>query len=256
MKYAIRKFANRQGYDLIRNGRLGFSLVSMQRGANAPSGASFIADIARRITSSAPVFFDVGANLGFTSRRIRDAFPNSHIHAFEPSRSTFERLVAGCAGMPNFRAWNCGLGATRREPVFEENEIPTMSSFLPLSAFGTGQIKQHSTVDIRTVDDVCMEAGIARIDVLKSDTQGFELEVLRGAQGMISKGAIGMVYLEVIFSDMYKGLPRFTEVCDFMLDRDFRIAALYPTAYQKDLAGWTDMLLIHASLYNGGERNP
>ncbi len=51
-------------------------------------------------------------------------------------------------------------------------------------------------VQIDTIDDYCERAGIDHIDILKSDTQGYDLEVLRSAGKMLSAGKIKLVYLE------------------------------------------------------------
>jgi hypothetical protein len=42
----------------------------------------------------------------------------------------------------------------------------------------------------------CAERGIKKIDVLKIDTEGFDLEVLKGASTMLKLGAISFVYFE------------------------------------------------------------
>jgi len=41
-------------------------------------------------------------------------------------------------------------------------------------------VKQRIDIQLDTIDEYCGLAGIDHIDVLKSDTQGFDLDVLRG----------------------------------------------------------------------------
>jgi hypothetical protein len=64
---------------------------------------------------------------------------------------------------------------------------------------------------------------------------------------MIVAGKIRLLYFEIIFSDMYKNVPRFSEVYDFLLDHGFVLVSLYEFHYQKGLAGWTDGLFMHQS---------
>ena len=52
----------------------------------------------------------------------------------------------------------------------------------------------------------------ALVDILKSDTQGYDFEVFKGAQQAMRDNRIGLLYFEFIFSDMYKNLPPFDEV--------------------------------------------
>jgi hypothetical protein len=98
-----------------------------------------------------------------------------------------------------------------------------------------------------TLDQFCRERSISRIDILKSDTQGYDLEVLIGAEEMFRNNAIGIVYCEIIFSDMYKNMPSFGKLYDFLISRDFRLVSFYDIIYEKRLASWTDGLFVHRS---------
>ena len=51
-----------------------------------------------------------------------------------------------------------------------------------------------------TTDAHCAQAGVKSVGVLKIDTEGADLAVLRGATGMLSRGAIDFVYVE--FNDL------------------------------------------------------
>ena len=131
--------------------------------------------------------------------------------------------------------------------TFFENTCPDMSSFLPLGKYGWGTIKQETLVEVETIDQFCQEKNIGRIDILKLDTQGFELEVLKGAEYAIGTKKIGLVYLEINFSEMYKNLPSFAEVYDFLESRDFLLVSFYKFHYQNEFVLWTDVLFVHKS---------
>ena len=55
-------------------------------------------------------------------------------------------------------------------------------------------------VDCTTIDRFCSECSIKKIDVLKIDTEGFDLEVLKGATSMLAHKAIKFIYFE--FNDI------------------------------------------------------
>jgi len=133
--------------------------------------------------------------------------------------------------------------------LFLENADSTMSSFLELGADGWGSVEKRRMVEVRTIDDVCAEYGIGRIDILKSDTQGYDLEVFRGAQQAFNRNMIGMVYCEINFSDLYIGQPRFEEVCSFLRTQGFQLAALYTMHFHSRFVGWTDALFVNREYY-------
>jgi FkbM family methyltransferase len=192
-----------------------------------------------------PLLFDVGANVGQTVRGFRAHFPKCIVHSFEPSPSTFETLRREAASLRDVHVWNCALGSAPGHLTLLENAKSTMSSFLPLSEFGWGTVTKETSVEVKTVDQFCQDEHIEQIDILKSDTQGFELEVFKGAEQMMRAAKIRLVYFEVIFSDMYKGLPSFAEQYEFLTSRDYLLVSLYEFRYQKQLASWTDALFVH-----------
>jgi Methyltransferase FkbM domain len=56
---------------------------------------------------------------------------------------------------------------------------------------------------VTTLNEFCAAHGIAHVDVLKIDTEGYDLPILQGARGLISAGRIDFVYIE--FNDI---MPR------------------------------------------------
>ncbi|HEX7190042.1 MAG TPA: FkbM family methyltransferase [Thermoanaerobaculia bacterium] len=231
IRKAVKQFLRRVGIDIRFIPELGFDAYS---------------DIRKIVATDRPVIFDVGANRGETIERFRNVFARPDIHAFEPGRDTFAELQRRCAGVPDLHLNNFALGARSESRTFLHSEPDTMSSFLEPSVDAWGQIKDRYPVEVITIDDYCTARGIERIDVLKSDTQGFDLDVLAGAERMIAKRAIQLIFMEITFSDMYKGLPRFDEIWAFLADRRFALVSFYDFYYQGGRAGWTDALFIAA----------
>ncbi|WP_446361310.1 FkbM family methyltransferase [Coleofasciculus sp. G2-EDA-02] len=194
-----------------------------------------------------PVIFDVGANVGQSIRKFRRIFPSSTIHSFEPSPRTFETLKQQVNKLESIHLWNYALGSSSGSMNFLENSYSDMSSFLPISEYGWGKIIKETLVEVKTIDQFCHEKNIEKIDILKSDTQGFELEVFQGAENTIKAQKIGLIYFEVIFSDMYKNLPSFGKIYNFLTERDFLLVNFYKFNYQNNLASWTDALFVHNS---------
>jgi FkbM family methyltransferase len=220
---------------------LGFEIHYVRKGV----GVDAFADMRMLAATESPVIFDVGANVGQSIGIFRKRFERPSIHSFEPGRATFEQLQRNMTDVPDLQLNNVALGATSGSATLIENERTDMSSLLEPGPDCWGEIERRYAVDVTTVDDYCSQRGIEKIDILKIDTQGFDLEVLRGAERMLTSGAVRQVFMEITFSEMYIGLPRFDETFAFLADRRFRLVAFYDFYYQRDRAAWTDGLFIH-----------
>jgi FkbM family methyltransferase len=189
-----------------------------------------------------PLVFDVGANVGTFVGHFRNAFNAPIIHAFEPSPETFKKLRANTTGMPGVTLNNVGLGARNMELQFLENDHAPMSSFLEPGTQCWGKIQQRVKVRVRTVDDYCSEKRIEKINILKSDTQGYDLEVIRGAERMMREQRIHLIYTEIVFAEMYKDQASIDEIYRHLHKFGFRLVAFYRFTYMNNRAGWTDAL--------------
>jgi hypothetical protein len=122
-----------------------------------------------------------------------------------------------------------------------------MSSFLPLGESGWGEVTKETLVNVKTIDEFCKEENIERIDILKSDTQGYDLEVFKGAEETIRANKIGLIYVEITFTEMYKNLPSLGQIYDFMRSHHFLLVSFYQIFYRNQLAGWKDALFVNES---------
>ena len=58
---------------------------------------------------------------------------------------------------------------------------------------------QEVTIDIQTVDIYCKEHSIDKIDILKTDTEGFDVAVIEGASEFLSNQCVSAVISEITF---------------------------------------------------------
>ena len=233
MKNLIRRLVRKAGFDIIR-----FNAASKM-------GVNPYYDMIKFVHSKNPVLFDVGANKGQTVNKYIEVFGNSNIYSFEPSPKTFEILIKNTSYLENVSVWNYGVGSKAGSLLFNENKGSDMSSFLELGEQGWGEIQKKTTVDIITIDNFLDQHQISKVDVLKLDVQGFELEIFKGAKKSMSEGKIGLLYFEITFIDIYVGLPTFSELYEFCADCGFELVSIYPFSYRNNMAGWTDILFKH-----------
>jgi len=238
MKKILKNITRKYGYDIIR-----YRPDKM--------GRYPYYDMAKFIKIDKPMIFDIGANIGQTIENFRNVFPKAHINSFEPSPATFELLKNNVSKMENVKIWNYGIGANNGLMTLFENSHSTMSSFLKLGESGWGKVIRKTNIQVISIDQFCIDQNIDKIDIIKSDTQGFELEIFKGAEKMMKENKIGVLYFEVTFSEMYDDLPKLGDIYNFLNERGFSLASIYPLAYQKsNLAGWTDLLFVNENFLN------
>jgi FkbM family methyltransferase len=221
-------------------------IVKEWRPPYAPGDNPYV-DMQHLLSNNNPVvIFDVGANVGQSTKELKSYFPKSKVYCFEPNPSIFDSLQENVGKLGDIFTYNFALGAKACRADFLENIDSTMSSFLELGSEGWGNIIRKRSIEVRTIDDMVEELGIQRIDILKTDTQGYDLEVLYGAAESFKKNIIGMVYCEICFADLYKGQPSFEETCKYLRSQGFRLAAIYTVHYRGRFASWTDVLFVKA----------
>ena len=153
---------------------------------------------------SSPIIFDVGANQGQTILKIKSLFPDSNLHSFEPSKICFKELSQKFENNEKLILNNLAVGAERGVLEFNEYSWSALNSFLKRAYSKSGIIDSYF-VDIITVDDYCRKNNIRYINLLKTDTEGFELNVLKGASKMMSKNKVQFVfvYLKLFFEGFH-----------------------------------------------------
>lgn len=94
---------------------------------------------------------------------------------------------------------------------------------------------ERRPIQIRTLDglDELRDGKVPPPDLLVLDTQGTELEILRGAHGTLASTTIAL-YVEVEFVELYEGQSLFGDVAAFLRDLDF------------DFVGFTPSVPLHA----------
>jgi FkbM family methyltransferase len=84
-------------------------------------------------------------------------------------------------------------------------------------------------VEVDTVDRWCAEHDVARLDAMKLDVQGHELEILRGALERLAD--VRAIELEVCLNPLMMGTPLFGEIDAFLRERGFYLWRLRDLAH-------------------------
>jgi FkbM family methyltransferase len=160
------------------------------------------------------VIFDVGANVGRYTQDLYQLFSeHANLYAFEPSPRTFKILKNNLRSLKNVRLYNLGFGSEKG--IFSLYIQEAGSSVASLYELDPGSEKAHcseESVQLSTIDEFCSQQGIARIHFLKLDVEGYEFQILKGAQSMLSRDSIDFIQFEfsrwnieskIFFRDFY-----------------------------------------------------
>lgn len=169
--------------------------------------------------SRSDVVFDVGANDGRTVLRLQEVLPSPRIFAFEPVASTFRVLERCTARAGNVRVFPYAMGEAPGRADIQLDELSVMNSLVTAPTRPTGR----ETVEIRTVDGMMDELGVEFVHFLKIDTEGYEPQVLRGAEGALGAGRVGIVQAEFHLSEA-EGLQR---IHDRLAPHGYELFGLY-----------------------------
>ena len=157
-----------------------------------PHGHEECDDI-RRTGHEVKTILDIGANIGQSARQFHESFPESAIYCFEPVSDTFRRLQSNVKSI-GAKCYRLAMGATPgKATIYLTGQSLTHTLIAPKQYSGKEE------VEIVTVDSFAGEQGMEHIDLLKIDTEGFDLEVLRGASAMLARGGVSFVLVEVGF---------------------------------------------------------
>ena len=155
---------------------------------------------------------DAGANRGQYSRMLRRLGYRGKIISFEPNPAVFQMMVSTMSKDPNWKGVNCGLGSADGELEMNIFDDSLISSFLPGGQILSSKVDQVLRVPVKRLDgilpDLLEDLAQQRI-YLKCDTQGFDLHVVQGAEGVM--GQIAGMQSELAVKTLYVGMPRYLE---------------------------------------------
>jgi FkbM family methyltransferase len=171
---------------------------------------------------------DVGANDGMFAKHLRMAGYRGNIYCFEPITAHCDSIQQLASGDPGWQVFNFALGSESGVKQFNIFSTATM-----LSSFLTPVGKENlptriESITIKRMDDVLDEllqnAAMPRI-FLKIDTQGYDVEVLKGCVRWIGK--ISLLQSEVSVRPIYRHMKHYTEALEYYESLGFSLLDLH-----------------------------
>jgi FkbM family methyltransferase len=177
-------------------------------------------------TDRPAVYLDVGANAGKWAAGALAAAPAAQVHAFEPSPATFAVLARRFGDEPRVHLSQVALGAQADASL--EMWLDSSTGSARSSAVAPVHDTDPSVEVAATSGDAYLaQHSIARVDFLKVDVEGYELQVLGGFAESLAAGAIDVVQFE--FTE-WAAIARvwLADLVELLDEHGYRTGKLFP----------------------------
>lgn len=192
------------------------------------------------VSASAPIVFDVGANIGSATIFFKKLFRDAKVYGFEPHYETFLEAKRRTGRLDHVFLQNLAIGEAEEERTLFVNTIASTNSFLKMNTASEWtseqfMVKPSNTQEVRltTLDVFCARENIDFIDLLKLDVQGFEPQALRGASTLLHSQSIRAIKIEVMPGDFYESSTSFYEIEEILFAAGYRLWSVAHLNYGK-----------------------
>ncbi len=212
-------------------------------------------DVFALLSGEARLIIDGGANEGKEAAKFIKRYPQADLHAFEPIPQLVERMRERFGEHKNVHLHRKALGAAEGVLSLNITSKNTASSLLRPSGWVTAYWKEQMDV-VRTIETPVVrldEMFADEVDILKLDLQGYELEALKGASGLLER--IKIILPEVEFVELYDGAVLFGDLDGFLREHGFRLYNLYDLFTQRDgQLVYADAVYVNRHYFADAER--
>ncbi len=178
-----------------------------------------------------------GESLASFSKNIRQSFT---YYGMEPNPDVYAELKKVAAsvesGTHRVHCLNYAVGPTDGTVKFNKTNASAVGGVLaPVKGLaervpsGDHLIQTQFEVEMISIDTLCKKHAIRSVDILKIDTEGYDLEVLKGASAQIASFIPKIIITEVFFVPYREGQAYFWDIASFLSAKGYHFVNLYDT---------------------------
>tara|TARA_B100002019_G_scaffold286240_1_gene296411 strand:+ start:2136 stop:2924 length:789 start_codon:yes stop_codon:yes gene_type:complete len=192
-------------------------------------------EIIKRIFSTHKVntIIDGGASIGDISLKFANYFPKSNVYCFEPYSDFNQFLTKRFKDNERISIFPFALNSTNDQLNLYINNSKGTNSTLPPASEGVliyGNQFDNTGVEITeaiSLDSWAKQNDIDHIDILKLDVQGTELDVLKGANHLLSNNGIDALLIEINFQNCYRNQSRWDDLISYLMNSGYSLFNFY-----------------------------
>ncbi len=216
-----------------------------------------------------PTILIVGGYEGAEAKEFAEAYPKGRILVFEPNPRAFKEMLKNLEGLDNVTPCNCALSFYPGKTIlhfpqkygpdsldsakFDQTapavadlinaSFESLATLLEKPASATGRCREPSLeVSCVLLDDWCKENQIAHIDLIRLDTEGFELQVLESSPEILK--TVQVIWTKTHFYKPRVGTTQYDALYRYLDGQGFRILSHW---YREGTDG--DAIFIRKTIY-------
>ena len=180
---------------------------------------------------------DVGAHQGEFIIKLGKLFYIKNAFSFEPNPEIFKILNNNTNDLQNkniLKTFNLGLGEINKTEILNVNIESSSSSinklneesnyfirkYRVLNFFKNKKITRPVQIKIEKLSNILNKYKVNQIDLLKIDTEGYELSVLKGVINNLKD--IKVIYFEHHFDDMIIKKYKLSDIHSLLIENNFK----------------------------------
>ena len=182
----------------------------------------------QRLLKPGSTAIDIGANIGFFTKFLAECVgQEGHVYAFEPDKTNFHHLENELKGTTNTTLVQKAVSETSGTLTLYTSDLLNVDhrTYEPENYSGKYSVEKIS------VDDFVN--GRFKVDFIKMDIQGFEMEALRGMEKTLRVNQHIFLFTELWPFGLEKSGSSAIEVFDFLTQSGFNIYKIDNNGYSR-----------------------
>jgi FkbM family methyltransferase len=190
--------------------------------------------LSRKLLNRNFIILDIGGGIGASLNLFINQLPDKKIIVFEPVTESYKTIKERFPDSKNIEFIKAAVGNENTEKEINITGRITSSSLLPLVADPGSEVfneKNLGQVRVEIIRIVRLDDFLAKnkdeIGIMKIDVQGFEMDVLKGAETTL--GRTDIIVLEANNHDGYKGSAKYFDIDNYLRNHNFTLFNIFPS---------------------------